>query len=83
MGPGNPASDPIGNQAGFVLVDVRMHPYKVFYNGAWYGMLALAVFVLIVCSLLAGLTLAVCGLNMTFLHLRSVTGSPRQRYGSI
>jgi hypothetical protein len=64
------------------LVDSRSVPYPVAYDGAWYGMLSLAVALLMLCALLAGLTLAVCGLNVTFLELRSVTGTPKQRHVS-
>lgn len=50
------------------------------YRGpAWYGMLAVAFSLLLVSALLAGLTLAICGLDPTWLHLRSVTGTAKER----
>jgi hypothetical protein len=52
----------------------------VFHNAAWYGSLCIALALLSICALLAGLTLAVCGLNCTVLQLRTATGTPRQRY---
>jgi hypothetical protein len=39
----------------------------------------LAVALLILCALFAGLTLGVCGLDATLLQLRCVTGTPRER----
>jgi len=65
--------------AGYMLTEVMPRNYVIFHNGAWYGMLIAAGALLIFCSLLAGLTLAVCGLDMTWLQLRSVTGTPRER----
>ena len=60
--------------------DSKRVPYWIAYGGAWYGMLFLAVSLLILCALLAGLTLALCGLNTTLLQLRGVTGTPKQRH---
>ncbi|KAE9372393.1 hypothetical protein N431DRAFT_408613 [Stipitochalara longipes BDJ] len=39
----------------------------------------LATVLLILCALLAGLTLGVCGLDSTLLQLRRITGTPRER----
>ena len=64
----------------YSLSETRHYAYTVYHNGAYYGMIALASFLLVFCSLLVGLTLAVCGLDMTLLHLRSITGPVKQRY---
>ncbi|EKD15663.1 hypothetical protein MBM_06291 [Drepanopeziza brunnea f. sp. 'multigermtubi' MB_m1] len=53
--------------------------YVVFYGGAQIAMVAVAGLLVIFCALLTGLTLAICGLDMNYLQLRSVTGSPRDR----
>jgi metal transporter CNNM len=60
-------------------VESRLYTYTVYHGIAWCGMAALAVILLILCSLLAGLTLALGGLDITWLQLRSVTGTPKQR----
>lgn len=60
----------------------RLYAYTVYHGVAWCGMAALAVVLLVICSLLSGLTLALCGLDTTWLKLRSITGTPRQKYGS-
>jgi len=57
--------------------------YTLYHNAAWYGMFALATFLLFVSALLAGLTLAICGLDSTWLHLRSVTGTAKERYAAL
>ena len=57
--------------------------YTVYHNAAWYGMVALATSLLLVSALLAGLTLAICGLDSTWLHLRSVTGTGKERYAAL
>jgi hypothetical protein len=43
------------------------------------GFSALALLLLLICALLAGLTLAICGLDITRLQVLSVTGDQRQR----
>jgi hypothetical protein len=58
----------------------RLYTYTVYHGIAWYGMAVLAVMLLILCSLLAGLTLALGGLDRTSLQLRSVTGTSRQQF---
>jgi hypothetical protein len=68
------------NGAGYNSAETRQYQYVVYHNGACYGMVALASFLLVFCSLLAGLTLAICGLDMTLLQLRCVTGPAKQRY---
>jgi hypothetical protein len=59
--------------------DIKHVPYLEFHDALWYWMLLLAVALLMICALLAGLTLAVGGLNTTFLQLRCVTGTRKQR----
>jgi metal transporter CNNM len=62
------------------MAEPRLYTYTVYHGMAWYGMATLGVVLLTLCSLLAGLTLALGGLDMTWLQLRSVTGTPKQRY---
>ncbi|PVH70262.1 hypothetical protein DL98DRAFT_620045 [Cadophora sp. DSE1049] len=57
----------------------RDYSYTVFYGGAQIAMIAVAVILVIICALLTGLTLAVCGLDMNYLQLRSVAGTPQER----
>ena len=57
--------------------------YTLYHNKAWYGMVVLAISLLFVCALLAGLTLAICGLDPTWLHLRSITGTAKERYATL
>ncbi|KAG9244284.1 hypothetical protein BJ878DRAFT_78707 [Calycina marina] len=45
----------------------------------WYGMLCVGLVVLALYGLFAGVTLAVCGPEMTWLQLRSLTGTPEER----
>jgi hypothetical protein len=68
------------NSAGWNLTETRTHTYTVYHNGAWYGMAALSVILVTLCGLFAGLTLALCGLDMTWLQIASVTGNPKKRY---
>jgi len=50
------------------------------YTGySWYGMLALALVLFVIYALLAGLTLALCGLEMPWLQMKCSTGNARQR----
>lgn len=65
---------------GLTTTGSYTYTYTVYHHAAWYGMAALVVFLLITCALLAGLTLAICGLDMTWLQVRCVTGSVKQRY---
>jgi hypothetical protein len=58
----------------------RLYTYTVYHGIAWFGMVFLAFALLTACSLLAGLTLALGGLDPTWLQLRSVAGTPRQRF---
>ena len=58
----------------------RLYTYTVYHGLAWCGMAALALTLLTLCSLLAGLTLALGGLDSTLLQIRSVTGIARQRF---
>ncbi|KAH7333415.1 hypothetical protein BKA65DRAFT_553762 [Rhexocercosporidium sp. MPI-PUGE-AT-0058] len=57
----------------------RDYTYIVFFGGAQIAMIAVAAVLVIFCALLTGLTLAVCGLDMNYLQLRSVTGSSQER----
>lgn len=57
----------------------RQFTYVVFYGGAQIAMMVVAGLLVAFCALLTGLTLAVCGLDMNYLHLRSVTGTPKER----
>jgi hypothetical protein len=61
-------------------VESRLYAYTVYHGIAWYGMAVLAGVLLTLCSLLAGLTLALGGLDITWLQLRSATGTAKQRY---
>jgi hypothetical protein len=57
----------------------RQRQYTVYHNAAWYRMLFLAIFLLVFCALLAGLTLAICGLDPTWVELRSTAGTAKER----
>ncbi|KAK0111301.1 hypothetical protein ONS95_001672 [Cadophora gregata] len=57
----------------------RDYSYTVFYGGAQIAMIAVAAILVIICALLTGLTLAVCGLDINYLQLRTVTGTPQER----
>ena len=65
--------------AGYTITTTASYSYTVYHHGPWFAMAALAGVLLIICSLLAGLTLAVCGLDMTLLQLQSVAGTAKQR----
>ena len=65
---------------GRVLIETKPYGIARFHHGAWVGMSILAAVLLILCALLAGLTLGVCGLDSTLLQLRCITGTPRERY---
>lgn len=69
-----------GSRTRYGLSETRQYEYTVYHDGAYYGFIALASFLLVIYSLLAGLILAVCGLDMTLLHLKSITGPVKQRY---
>ncbi len=55
--------------------------WLVFQGPARLGMGFAAGFLLLVCSLMAGLILAVCGLDETILKMKSVTSTGKTRYG--
>lgn len=57
----------------------RDYSYTVFYGGPQIAMIAVAVILVLICALLTGLTLAVCGLDMNYLQLRSVAGTRQER----
>ncbi|CZT04985.1 uncharacterized protein RCO7_09155 [Rhynchosporium graminicola] len=57
----------------------RDFTYTVFFGGARIAMIVVSAILVIFAALLTGLTLAVCGLDMNYLHLRSVTGTPQER----
>ncbi len=67
-----------GYESGTVSED-RQFTYVVFYGGAQIAMMVVAGLLVTFCALLTGLTLAVCGLDMNYLQLRSVTGTPKER----
>lgn len=54
--------------------------WPVTNNGELFGMIAAACVLLLFYALLAGLTLAVCGLDLTWLHMRLITGTSKQRF---
>jgi hypothetical protein len=60
----------------------RQRQYTVYHNAAWYRMLFLAIFLLVFCALLTGLTLAICGLDPTWVELRSIAGTAKERYAT-
>jgi hypothetical protein len=70
----------ITDPTGRVLIETKPYSITRFHHGAWIGMFILAVVLLILCALFAGLTLGVCGLDATLLQLRCVTGTPREKY---
>lgn len=59
--------------------EARQRQYTVYHNAAWYRMLFLAIFLLVFSALLAGLTLAICGLDITWVELRSTAGTAKER----
>ncbi|KAI6709098.1 hypothetical protein JHW43_008361 [Diplocarpon mali] len=63
---------------GIVTQD-RQYNYLVFYGPAQVSMIVVATLLVIFCALLTGLTLAVCGLDMDYLQLRSITGTWKER----
>jgi len=58
----------------------RQRQYTVYHNAAWWRMLFLGIFLLAFCALLTGLTLAICGLDPTWLEIRSIAGTAKERY---
>lgn len=58
------------------------HLHGKYHGYQWYLMVWLAFTLLVLCFLIAGLTLGVCGLDMTWLEMRSITGTAKQRYAS-
>ena len=50
-----------------------------FHGAAWYGFAALALFLILITGLLAGLTLAVMSVDMTRLRVWTRTGSPKRQ----
>lgn len=70
----------ITDATGSLLIETKPYTSPRFHHGAWIGMSILAVVLLILCALLAGLTLGVCGLDSTLLQMRCITGTPRERY---
>ena len=66
--------------AGWPVTTSGSYIYTVYHGGAWIGMFVLACFLLVIYALLAGLTLAICGLDMTWLQMRSITGTAKERY---
>jgi metal transporter CNNM len=74
--------DPTAARDLTTLTEPRLYSHIVFHNEAWYVMAAIAGVLLSLCALLAGLTLALCGLDEKTLHLRSITGPPKQRYAN-
>jgi hypothetical protein len=65
--------------AGWSITTSSSYTYNVYHGGAWIGMFALACILLVVYALLAGLPLAICGLDMTWLQMRSITGTAKER----
>ncbi|KAL2065398.1 hypothetical protein VTL71DRAFT_3068 [Oculimacula yallundae] len=59
--------------------DNQAFEYTVFFGPARIAMIVVAVILVIISALLTGLTLAVCGLDTNYLHLRSVTGTAQER----
>jgi hypothetical protein len=66
--------------AGWTVSNQRTLSYTVYYGGAMYGMVGLAAALLTLCAMLAGLTLALCALDMTWLRLRSISATPKEKY---
>ena len=58
----------------------RHYVYNVYSHKLWYGMLFVSLVILSIYALLSGVILAVCGPEMTWLQLRSITGTPDERY---
>jgi metal transporter CNNM len=60
--------DPTAARDLTTLTEPRLYSHIVFHNEAWYVMAAIAGVLLSLCALLAGLTLALCGLDEKTLH---------------
>jgi hypothetical protein len=73
----------VTDPTGRVVVETISYSVARFHHGAWIGMSILALVLLTLCALLAGLTLGVCGLDTTLLHLRCATGTTRERFEDI
>jgi hypothetical protein len=54
--------------------------YTRYHGGPFWGMAVLAICLVMICAVLAGLTLAVCGMDDTWLHILSMSGDMHQRY---
>jgi hypothetical protein len=55
-----------------------------YYRGKLvWALVFAAVFLCLLTALFTGLTLAVCGLDKTWVKLKCVTGTPRERYGPV
>ncbi len=70
----------VHDSAGNLIAETRHRPYIAYHNAAQIGMGFVAATLLLICALLTGLTLAICGLDKTLVQLRSVSGAPRERY---
>lgn len=64
----------------FARLSTRSILHHQFVGTQWYLMLFVAFLLLCVCFLIAGLTLGVCGLDTRWLEMRSLTGTPKERY---
>lgn len=52
----------------------------VYSPGRVVGFTSLASFLLVFAALFSGLTLAICSIDMTWLHVLSISGCEQQRY---
>lgn len=69
--------------AGRLVSATSQHTYTVYHGAAQIGVGAIAGALLLFCALLAGLTLAICGLDDTLLRMRVATGTAKERYVNI
>ena len=65
-----------GELAGRNSADAKT---KIYHGGAWWAMACLACCLITLCALFAGLTLGVCGLDIAWLQMKSVTGNEKER----
>jgi hypothetical protein len=64
---------------GRLVSGTNQHTNIAYHNAAHLGVAVTAGASLLFCALLAGLTLAICGLDETIVQLRTATGTAKER----
>ena len=68
---------------GHTIIYPRSRVHIEYQGFQWYLRAFLALTLLTLCFLIAGLTLGVCGLDPTWLQMRGITGTAKQRYDRV